>query len=74
MAQPSTPEQQQYVPHNKQIPPTAQQGTSPPGGHNLAFLPFTGLDLGVMALAAAVLLASGFGLKRLAGPRRREGA
>jgi len=64
MAQPATPEQQQYLPHNKQIPPTtSHQG--PPGGSNLAFLPFTGLDVGVMAMSAVVLLACGFGLKRL---------
>jgi len=68
MAQPATPEQQQYVPHNKQIPPTSQQG-SPPHAQNLSFLPFTGLDVGVMALCAAVLIASGFGLKRLTRSR-----
>jgi hypothetical protein len=65
MAQPATPEQQQYLPHNKQIPPTTSHQGSPPGGSNLAFLPFTGLDLGVMAMSAVVLLACGFGLKRL---------
>lgn len=64
-----TPEQQQYLPHNKQIPPTSQQGTPPGGQANLSFLPFTGLDVGVMALCAVVLIASGFGLKRLTRSR-----
>ena len=68
MAQPATPEQQQYAPSNKQIPPTTSHQGTPPGGSNLAFLPFTGLDLGVMALSAAALIACGLALKRLSRP------
>jgi hypothetical protein len=40
-------------------------GNGPTGGENQPSLPFTGGDLGVLAGAGGLLLALGFGLRRL---------
>ena len=51
---------------------TASAGSTASGNSAIGGLPFTGLDLGLMALAAIALLGGGFTLRWLANPARRS--
>jgi len=69
----------QYDPKSQQIAATGSGGggggsatTSSSGGSTIGSLPFTGLDVGVLALAAVALLGAGFALRRLSDPARRS--
>ena len=53
-----TPTQAQYAPTTHHAPPT-------PNHAGVGGLPLTGFDLGAIALTGAVLMACGFGLRRL---------
>ena len=74
-AQPTSPTDAQYHPASQQIAATGGGGGEPtaqaePAGDGS--LPFTGLDLGVLAVAAAGLLGAGFALRRLSDPARSQ--
>ena len=53
-------------------------GSGPSGGGSnepvISGLPFTGFDVGVLALASVALLGSGLTLRRLSDPSRRSSA
>ena len=73
------PSHDQYDPKSQQIAATGSGGggggsatTSSSGGSTIGSLPFTGLDVGVLALAAVALLGAGFALRRLSDPARRS--
>jgi hypothetical protein len=66
----ASPSNDQYAPENHQISPGG--GPSAPSHNTIGNLPFTGLDVGVLALAAAALLGAGFALRRLSDPSRRS--
>jgi hypothetical protein len=70
----ATPSNSQYEPQNHQIAVTGGGGNGPstPSHSTIGNLPFTGLDVGVLALAAAALLGAGFALRRLSDPTRRS--
>ena len=82
----SSPSNAQYQPANQQIAATGGGGgpnSSGPsaaaagaggsgGGGEIAGLPFTGLDLGVLALSAVALLGAGVTLRRLSDPARHS--
>ncbi len=56
--------------------PQGGGGPTPPGPSSnsnelVSGLPFTGFDVGVLALAAVALLGTGFTLRRLSDPSRR---
>jgi hypothetical protein len=78
MATAQSPSDAQYQPSNHQISaaggsPGNGSGPSAPSGRNtIGSLPFTGLDIGVLALAAAALLGAGFALRRLSDPAKRS--
>jgi peptidoglycan/LPS O-acetylase OafA/YrhL len=61
----SSPTKAQYEPTNRQV-------SSGGGGGTIGGLPFTGLDIGVLAIAAAALLGAGIALRRLSDPERRS--
>lgn len=68
-----SPTHAQYEPQNHQISVGGGgNGPSAPSNGNIGSLPFTGLDIGVLALAAAALLGAGFALRRLSDPARRS--
>jgi hypothetical protein len=72
----SNPSAAQYTPQS-QIEgtningPTASNSTGAPGVQNNGpgTLPFTGMDLAVVAGAAVLMIAAGFTLRRLSAPR-----
>jgi hypothetical protein len=82
----SSPSNAQYQPTDQQIAATGGGGgpnSSGPnaattagggssGGGAIGGLPFTGLDLGVLALAAVALLGAGVTLRRLSDPARHS--
>ena len=80
----SSPSNAQYQPVNQQIaaaggsggpssgPSAATSGGGSSGGGSIAGLPFTGLDLGVLAFAAVALLGTGVTLRRLSDPARHS--
>jgi hypothetical protein len=69
----TTPSNSQYQPQNHQIAVTGGgNGPSAPSNSTIGNLPFTGLDVGVLALAAIALLGAGFALRRLSDPTRRS--
>ncbi|HEY7151687.1 MAG TPA: hypothetical protein VH391_08390 [Solirubrobacterales bacterium] len=70
----SSPSNAQYEPQNHQIAAGGGGGSGPsaPSKSTIGSLPFTGLDVGVLALAAAALLGAGFALRRLSDPARRS--
>jgi hypothetical protein len=82
----ASPSNAQYQPINQQIAATGGGGgpTSGPSaataggaggsssGGAIGGLPFTGLDLGVLALAAVALLGAGATLRRLSDPARHS--
>jgi hypothetical protein len=74
----SSPSNAQYQPQNQQISVTGGGNggpsgpSAPSGGNTIGSLPFTGLDIGVLALAAAALLGAGFALRRLSDPSKRS--
>ena len=81
----SSPSNAQYQPVNQQIAAAGGSGgpSSGPsaaaaggggssGGGSIAGLPFTGLDLGVLAFAAVALLGAGVTLRRLSDPARHS--
>jgi hypothetical protein len=80
----SSPSNAQYQPINQQIaaagggggpssgPTAATSAGGGSGGGAIAGLPFTGLDLGVLALAAVALLGAGVTLRRLSDPARHS--
>jgi len=75
----TSPSHDQYDPKSQQIAATGSGGggggsatTSSSGGSTIGSLPFTGLDVGVLALAAVALLGAGFALRRLSDPARRS--
>jgi hypothetical protein len=65
-----SPTHAQYAPQSHQI--AAGGGPSAPSRSTIGSLPFTGLDVGVLALAAVALLGAGFALRRLSDPARRS--
>jgi hypothetical protein len=72
-----SPSNAQYQPQNHQISVaggSAGNGSGPsaPSRNTIGSLPFTGLDIGVLALAAAALLGAGFALRRLSDPAKRS--
>ncbi len=73
----SSPTHAQYEPKNHQIAATGGGGStgsgpSAPSRSTIGSLPFTGLDVGVLALAAVALLGAGFALRRLSDPARHS--
>jgi hypothetical protein len=79
----TSPPKCEYEPKSQQIAATGGGGggdTSGGGGptattsahSTIGSLPFTGLDVGVLALAAIALLGAGFALRRLSDPTRRS--
>jgi hypothetical protein len=69
----ASPSNSQYEPQNHQISAGGGgNGPSAPSNNTIGNLPFTGLDVGVLALAAAALLGAGFALRRLSDPSRRS--
>jgi hypothetical protein len=50
------------------------EGSGPSGGNDavISGLPFTGFDVGILALASVALLGSGLMLRRLSDPARRS--
>lgn len=71
-----SPSHAQYEPQNHQISVGggggSGSGPSAPSRSTIGSLPFTGLDIGVLALAAAALLGAGFALRRLSDPAKRS--
>ncbi len=69
-----SPTNAQYETKNHQIAaPSGDDSSGPSAPSNtIGSLPFTGLDVGVLALAAAALLGAGFALRRLSDPARRS--
>jgi hypothetical protein len=72
-----SPTHAQYEPENHQIAAasgggSSGNGPSAPSNSTIGSLPFTGLDIGVLAIAAAALLGAGFALRRLSDPGRRS--
>ncbi len=76
MATASSPTDAQYKPQNHSISVAGGggngSGPSAPSRSTIGSLPFTGLDIGVLALAAAALLGAGFALRRLSDPTKRS--
>jgi hypothetical protein len=73
LAQGSDPSEAQYAPTSQQI--AAGGGGEDPGeGGQIGGLPLTGLDLGVLVIAATVLVGTGVALRRLSDPARRSSA
>jgi hypothetical protein len=71
----ASPTHAQYQPKNHQIAATdgsTGSGPSAPSQSTIGSLPFTGLDIGVLALAAVALLGAGFALRRLSDPARNS--
>jgi hypothetical protein len=69
----ASPSNSQYETQNHQISAGGGGGgPSAPSNSTIGSLPFTGLDVGVLALAAAALLGAGFALRRLSDPTRRS--
>ena len=71
----NTPSNAQYEPQNHHISVVGGGeggGPSAPSRSTIGSLPFTGLDIGVLALAAAALLGAGFALRRLSDPAKRS--
>jgi len=77
-----SPTQSQYGTTNHQIAAAGggggPSGSGPSGGGSnepvISGLPFTGFDVGVLALASVALLGSGLTLRRLSDPSRRSSA
>ena len=75
-----SPTQSEYDTTNHQIAATGGGGgpsepSGPSGGGNdavISGLPFTGFDVGILALASVALLGSGLTLRRLSDPARRS--
>jgi hypothetical protein len=75
-----SPTEYEYDTTNQQIAAAGGGGgpsepSGPSGGGNdavISGLPFTGFDVGVLALASVVLLGSGLTLRRLSDPSRRS--
>jgi hypothetical protein len=81
----TSPPKCEYQPKSQQIAATGGGGggdtrgggsggpTAATSAHStIGGLPFTGLDIGVLALAAVALLGAGFALRRLSDPTRRS--
>ena len=71
----ASPSHAQYEPQNHQISVGGgggKAGPSAPSRSTIGSLPFTGLDIGVLALAAVALLGAGFALRRLSDPSKRS--
>jgi hypothetical protein len=70
----ASPSHAQYEPQNHQISVGGGGGGGPsaPSRSTIGSLPFTGLDIGVLALAAAALLGAGLALRRLSDPAKRS--
>jgi len=72
----TSPSHAQYEPQNHQISVGGGGGggggPSAPSRSTIGSLPFTGLDIGVLALAAAALLGAGLALRRLSDPAKRS--
>jgi hypothetical protein len=75
------PTNSQYDTTNHQIAAAGggggpSEGSGPSGGGGnepvISGLPFTGFDVGVLALASVALLGSGLTLRRLSDPARRS--
>jgi hypothetical protein len=74
-----SPTDSQYDTTNHQIAAAGGGGgpseSGPSGGGNdavISGLPFTGFDVGILALASVALLGSGLMLRRLSDPARRS--
>ena len=75
-----SPTQSQYGTTNHQIAAAGggggPSGSGPSGGGSnepvISGLPFTGFDVGVLALASVALLGAGLTLRRLSDPARRS--
>jgi hypothetical protein len=80
----ASPTADQYGSKVQQIAATGSGGSSGGGGsatastpssggsNSVGSLPFTGLDLGLMALVAAALVGGGFALRRASNPAKRS--
>jgi hypothetical protein len=81
----ASPSNAQYQPTNQQIAaggggggnsspsgPSAANSAGGSSGGGIGGLPFTGLDIGVLALAAVALVGSGVTLRRLTDPARHS--
>jgi hypothetical protein len=80
----ASPTDAQYGPTNHQVAAAGGGGGAPKGGGPTAEaspsgshavisgLPFTGFDVGVLALASVALLGAGLTLRRLSDPARRS--
>jgi hypothetical protein len=80
----ASPTGDQYSPTNHQVAAAGGGGGAPKGGGPTAEaspsgshavisgLPFTGFDVGVLALASVALLGAGLTLRRLSDPARRS--
>ena len=76
----TSPTDAQYTPVNEQIdqgePPSTLTetavATNPPSAEPTGDLPFTGLDVGLLLVAAVVLGGSGLALRRLSGASARD--
>ena len=64
----SSPTKAQYGSRSQQISAGTDQSSGQ--GHGIGGLPFTGLDVGILAASAATLLGAGVALRRLSGPGR----
>lgn len=75
----SNPSAAQYLPQSQvegtntsgPIGPAATNSTPGPRSNGPGTLPFTGMDLAVVAGAAALMIAAGFTLRLLSAPRTR---
>jgi hypothetical protein len=69
-----SPTNDQYAPENHQISAAGGGGggSGPPSSNTIGSLPFTGLDVAVLALAAVALVGAGFALRRLSDPARHS--
>jgi hypothetical protein len=80
VAMAGSPTDAQYDTTNHQIAAAGGGGgpaepSGPSGGGNdavISGLPFTGFDVGILALASVALLGSGLTLRRLSDPARRS--
>ena len=73
-----SPTDYQYNPTNHQIAasgggggPSEPSGPSSGENHVVSGLPFTGFDVGILALASVALMGAGLTLRRLSDPARR---
>ncbi len=57
-----------YVDSGSQVLSQVQDDGTPPSANSGSTLPFTGLDVGLLAAAGGLLVAAGLGMRRLTRP------